>query len=252
MRLTITMLALAAFMAGCGASESADDTPPPAPPEAHGWVLCDGLDAPRIVVINDMGAAGVVSLKIFDKNSGAYDGAHALTRGAPSTIDGVVETPLARDGVAFGAVIAMAPEALADPSGAYTDPVMRVRAGALDLRCRWLERTRLAAFTTRRSLVVSEDDDGDLIYRVFDFADADEAAPIALDSAQWSSRFSLEVRGGAEESGPEGAIYRFSNDGTDYAVTLSETGEGALIVSRGGAEVQREPLIAALTPPMNE
>jgi hypothetical protein len=100
-----------------------------------------------------------------------------------------------------------------------------------------MPRTRLMGFTGRRTIVVSEDADGDLIYHSYDFADAAEAAPIDVSENGRTTTFSLEVRDGAETSTAEVTRYVFRpNVETEIAVSVDRSGLGRVIVRRHGPE----------------
>jgi hypothetical protein len=136
---------------------------------------------------------------------------------------------------------------LETPGAAYTLPFTSVRLGEREISCRWMPRTRVFGFTGRRSFVVHEDQDGDLIYTTYDFPAAAQAQQIELSENGRSTTFSVEVRGGEEQMSPNGVTYRFAGDsGYAYIVTLNRDGTGQLDVTREAAEVQSEPLIAYL------
>lgn len=100
-------------------------------------------------------------------------------------------------------------------------------------------------FTGRRSFVVHEDADGDLIYTSYDFADASSAQTIELSDNGRTTTFSNEVRGGVENVTPESTQFRFNTlDRYTYVVTIETGGSGTLEVLHNGAWTQGEPLIA--------
>ncbi|MEJ0061425.1 MAG: hypothetical protein WDM79_18515 [Terricaulis sp.] len=133
---------------------------------------------------------------------------------------------------------------LETPAAAYTAPFTSLTLGQRTMSCRWLARTRLLAFTDRRSLAITEDEDGDLIYTTFNFADAATAQPIDLSDGGRSTTFSLEVRGGEEMVTPAGAQYRFENGEYAYVVAAPAPGGARLEMLRSGRSIQTEPLIA--------
>src|SRR6185436_20100374 len=112
---------------------------------------------------------------------------------------------------------------------------------------RWLPRTRVAGFTGRRSFVIHEDADGDLIYTTFDFANA-ATQPIDQSDNGRSTAFSVEARDGREQLRADSAEFSFNGRGVfSYRIDLSlAAGTGTLKVLRNGAEVQSEPLTAFL------
>lgn len=216
------------------------------------YFVCDGIDAPVILVAAEPeSGADAISFREFNKISRQFEPEHTLTNGQEEGAAGGTYSSLMENGAEYAIVRRLNPGVLAEPSAAYTDPVSSVRIGARDISCRWYERTRVSGFTNARSLVVTEDADGDLILRTFDFSEAASARRIDLDGAQRSSVFSRELRGGTEETGPEGAIFRFEQDGQQFIVGVPETGEATLSIRQNGA-VNNETLLAYQTPPRNE
>jgi hypothetical protein len=104
------------------------------------------------------------------------------------------------------------------------------------------------AFTGRRTVVVHEDADGDLIYSTYDTA-SNSGAAIELSENAVTTPFSLEVRGGEEMVDADGATYSFAHEAFRYVLRVGRDGEGALDVYRDGedAPIQSEALIAAET-----
>jgi hypothetical protein len=135
---------------------------------------------------------------------------------------------------------------LETPAAAYTTPFTSLRLGDRDITCRWMPRTRLMGFTGRRTIVVSEDIDGDLLYHSYDFATAAQAQPIELSENGRTTTFSLEVRDGAEATTPEGTRYDFRADmETDIGVIVDRAGPAHVEVRRHGPEpLQTEDLLA--------
>lgn len=249
---------LGAVLAACGQPrESANGASAPldpetARPEPAMFFICDGVDAPVILVAAEPeGGGDGVAFRVFNKISRQFEQERLLSKGAEEGAAGSAYATLMEDGAAYAVVRRLNPGVLADPSAAYTEPVSSVRIGARDIGCRWYERTRVAGFTSARSLVVTEDADGDLILRTFDFSEAADARPVQLDGAQRSTLFSRELRGGTEETGPEGAIFRFQQGDALYVVGVPESGEATLSI-RQGAAINNETLLAYQTPPRNE
>jgi len=58
---------------------------------------------------------------------------------------------------------------------------------------------------------------------------------VALDGAQRSTTPSLNVTGGAEETGPDGDVFRFADGERHYVVTIPESGAGLFQTDRGDA-----------------
>lgn len=240
MRLVFATLIL---LAACGQAE-----PPPPLPEATQavdppWFICDAIEAPVLLSFEREGATARVAQ--FEKPSGAIVQRTQYRIGAQEGAAGSVYTTLMQNNAEAGAIRQINPGVLETPGAAYTEPFTSVRIGEREISCRWLPRTRVFGFTGRRSFVVHEDRDGDLIYTTYDFADAASAQPIELSENGRTTTFSVEVRGGEEHMSPDGAAYRFTGeDDFTYVVTLARDGAGRLDVTRGGETVQSEPLIA--------
>jgi hypothetical protein len=195
------------------------------------------------MVFEREGAA--VRVAEYDKPNGAVIARSIFAIGQEQGATGASTTPLLSDGVDAGSIGQTNPDMLETPGAAYTPRVTEVRLGRRAVSCRWLPRTRLMGFTGRRSFVVHEDADGDLIYTTFDFAAASSQPLVELTDNSVSTTFSVEVRGGEEMVRPDGAEFRFNaSTGFAYLITLDDDGPGALAVFRDGAEVQSEPLIA--------
>lgn len=242
----IAIAAIAAFsLAGCGQPEA----PPPLPeaPVAAApptWFICDALNAP--VLLRFENANGVVTVTQYEKPSGATVQTTSYTLGDQEGAAGSVITALLQNGAEAGAIRMTNAGMLETPAAAYTPRYSSVRIGERDMACRWMPRTRLMGFTGRRTIVVSEDVDGDLLYRSYDFATAAEAQRIEQSENGETSTFSLEARNGAETSDANGSRYTFQADAeTEIVVNAPRSGEASVEVRRQGpTPVQNEPLIA--------
>jgi hypothetical protein len=239
MRIFIATALLA--LTACGPTE----TPPPLAPQSDAsrvWFICDGVDAPSLFVFERDGDA--IRMSEYDKPNGAIVTREDYTLGEPEGAAGSIYTSLLLSGAEVGAIRETNPSMLETPAAAYTPRITELRLGERTITYRWLPRTRLFGVTGRRSFVVHEDADGDLIYTSFDFAAA--AAPaIELSENGVSTPFSAEVRGGEEMVRPDGAEFRFqTRDGFAYAILARSDGTGGLGVTRDGDPVQAEEIIA--------
>ena len=238
-------IALALALTACGQSE-----PPPPLPEAPAqvaapiWFICDAIDAPVLLVFEREGAT--VRVAQYGKPNGEIVLRTEYQVGAQEGGAGSVFTRLIQNGVDVGHVRQINAGMLETPGAAYTQPYTSVRIGNRDVFCRWMPRTRLMGFTGRRTIVVSEDGDGDLLYHSYDFATAAQAQPIDVSENGRTTTFSLEVRDGAEATTPEGVRYTFQADAeTEINVIVDRTGAARVAVQRHGPEpVQTEDLIA--------
>jgi hypothetical protein len=246
MRILIAAMLLAACGQPAPPAPARGESPPPTFIDAAPiWFICDGVDAPVLFLFADGPEDGRVRLVRFDKPSGASAGAVEVALGEAEGAAGSLITPLLIDAAEIGAVRQINPGMLETPGAAYTPPFASVRFRETETQCRWLPRTRLMAFTGRRSIVVHEDADGDLIYSSFNFDDANAQAPIELSENAQTTQFSAEVRGGEEALSPSGATFSFAAaDGYQYVVEANRDGTGRLAVMRAGELVQEEPLTA--------
>lgn len=249
----ISTVALVALLAACGQSAQTPSQQNPASSPATTtaraaeapWFFCDGIDAPVVYLFADGPEDGRVHFVEYDKRTGASVRTLDLQVGEGEGAAGSIYLPLTNGGAEFGHVRQTNPGMLENPAVAYTLPYSSVQIESRDVTCRWMPRTRVAAFTGRRSFVISEDADGDLIYTTYDFARAANARPIDLSDNGRSTAFSVEVRNGQENVTPTGADFTFlSHDGYTYHVRISNDQTGSLEVLHGGARVQNEPLIA--------
>jgi hypothetical protein len=208
------------------------------------WFFCDGIDAPVVYLFANTSSEDQTRFIEYDKHSGATVRSLDLHLGEGDGAAGSIYTPLQQNGQDFGHVRQVQAGNFETPAAAYTTPYTSVQIGDRNVECRWLPRTRVAGFTGRRSFVIHEDADGDLIYTTFDFASA-ATQPIDQSDNGRSTRFSVEVRGGQESVRPDGSDFTFpGRDGFSYHVALKNDGTGQLQVLRNGAQVQSEPLTA--------
>lgn len=216
----------------------------PAPNQSAVWFFCDGIDAPVVYLFANTGDQNQTRFIEYDKRNGATVRSLDLQLGEGDGAAGSIYTPLTQNGQDFGHVRQVQAGNFETPAAAYTTPYTSVQIGDRNVECRWLPRTRVAAFTGRRSFVIHEDADGDLIYTTFDFANA-ATQPIDQSENGRSTRFSVEVRGGQESVRPDGSDFTFpGRDGYSYHIALKNDGSGQLQVLRNGAQVQAEPLTA--------
>lgn len=238
---------LAALLLGLLAACSPAQAPPPLPPAPAlnaPWLICDAIDAPVILVFERDGATARVAQ--YDKPNGALVQRTEYQIGAEEGAAGSVYTTLMQNGADVGAIRQTNPGMLETPGSAYTTPFTSVRLGEREISCRWLPRTRLMGITGRRTIVVSEDGDGDLLYHAYDFASAAEALPIEVSENGRTTTFSLEARDGSEQIGAEGARYSFQADpDTEIIITAGRDGRARVDVRRHGPDpAQSEDLIA--------
>jgi hypothetical protein len=235
---------LALALVACGQPEAPPPLPEPVQAAAPApWFICDAVNTPVLLVFNPP-ASGVSEVVQYDKPNGALIQRTSYTLGEADGAAGSIYTPLLQNGAEAGHVRQINSGMLETPASAYTPAYTSVRIGERDIACRWMPRTRVFGFTGRRSFVVYENADGDLIYTTYDFATAAQAQPIELSDNARTTSFSVEVRDGEETTSAEGSVYTFDNDGFRYTVTLGRDQTGTLAVSRNGESMQEEPLIA--------
>jgi hypothetical protein len=237
--------ALAIVLVACGQAEPPAPLPEPSQRTVPSpWFICDAIDAPVLLVFTREGEA--VHVAQYDKPNGALIQRTEYTAGAAEGAAGSVYTTLLQNGVEAGVVRQVNPGMLETPGSAYTTPFASVRLGEREVSCRWMPRTRLMGFTGRRTVVVSEDADGDLLYHSYDFAAAAQAQQIELSENGRTTTFSLEARDGGESVGPEGVRYEFQADvETEIVVEAGREGRGRVELRRHGPDpLQSEDLIA--------
>lgn len=244
MRLICTLAALLAT--ACGQTRAPPATTPEVPVEAahSASIICDATNAPLTLIFERAPTAGHSRLIQIDKNTGAaiFDG--QLTYGQAEGAAGSVYSPFSIDGQDAGMIRNINPGMLENPAAAYTSPVTSVKFRDIEASCRWLPRTRLVGVTERRSLVVHEDADGDLIYTTFDFSDAAAQTAVDLSENGRSTTFSVEARDGQEAVTPEHTAFTFAAPhGYEYRV-LVEPEDARIEVWRDGALALNEPFVA--------
>jgi len=238
---SLAATALAFALAAC--SEPAPPPPlPPPPPAPATWFICDALNRPMVLVFErENGEARVAH---YSKPDGALMQRTLYQLGAEEGAAGSVYLTLLQNGAEAGAIGRLNTGMMETPTAAYTTPFTEVRLGEASVQCRWLPRTRVMAITGKRTIVLHEDGDGDLIYTSYDFAAAADARPVELSENARTSTFSAEVRGGEEHVGADGESYAFRRDAFAYNVTIERNGEGALQVTGAPQPMAAEPFIA--------
>lgn len=238
-------LAAALLLSACGQSQPPSPLPEPVEQTmTPAWFICDAIDAPVLLVFERSGLTARVAQ--YSKPTGEIVQRTEYGLGDNDGAAGSIYTPLIQNGAEVGAIRQINSGVLETPGAAYTPVYSSVRLGERDISCRWLPRTRLMGFTGRRTIVVSEDGDGDLMYHSYDFATAAEAQPIDVSENGRTTTFSLEVRDGTEVLSPEGTRYEFRADvETDISVSIDRAGVARVEVRRHGPQpVQTEDLIA--------
>lgn len=236
-------VALGLLLASCGQAE-----PPPPLLETQAtvtptWFICDAIDAPVILAFERAGTT--VRIAQYEKPSGAIVQRTEYEIGDQEGAAGSVYTTLLQNGVEAGALRQVNPGMLETPGAAYTTPYTSVRLGAQEISCRWMPRTRLMGFTGRRTIVVHEDADGDLLYTSYDFASAAAAQQIELTDGGHTTTFSLEARDGQEDVRPAGSRYTFQADSETTITVVTDNGVGRVEVrTHGPNPAQTEDLSA--------
>lgn len=250
MKRALATLAVLLALSACGREQAAEQ-PPTAPQALEArtdaptapWFICDGIDTPSIFVMAKSGDNARVLVTEYSKTDGRPAWRADFAIGQAEGAAGSVYTPLQR-GQEGGQIRQINPGVLENPGSAYTPPFSSLTFGQRTITCRWLARTRFMGFDERRSFVVHEDADGDLIYTTYDFADAQAASPIDLAENSRTTGFSVEVRGGTEVSGPGGQEFRFENGDTLYLVAVPSVGPASVEVWRGDTQIQSQTMIA--------
>jgi len=237
------LFAITFALAACG--QPAPPPPLPAPPAQAApstWFICDAINMPAILVFERDGDG--VRVAHYDKPNGALVQRSLYQLGAEQGAAGSVYLTLLQNGAEAGAIRRLSTGMMETPIAAYTTPFTSVRLGESEAHCRWLPRTRVLAITGKRTIVLHEDGDGDLIYTAYDFAEAASARAVALADNARTTTFSAEVREGEEHVGADGESYRFHAGALSYSVTIERDGAGALQVNGTAAAQPAEPFIA--------
>lgn len=243
MRIAAVLLALA--IVGC--NQQAET---PAAPEEETvfvrvpppWFICDSINSGAVIVF-DRNAAGDVRVAEYQKSDGSIVQRIGYFVGDEDGAAGSMNTELVRDQGSDGWVRMTNAGMLATPGSAYTPRFVSTTLDGRDVQCRWLPRTRVAGFTTRRSFVVHENASGALTYTAYNFADAGSSR--AADGAEnaRTTASSLELTNGVAGQTPEATTYTFETQGFRYVLSLNRDGTGALDVTRDGAPISNEALI---------
>jgi hypothetical protein len=235
----LLVVATGLVLAGCEREEPAKPPPAKAPavvaaqPPAP-WFICDGLNAPTLLVVSRRDAQGQATVLTLDK-ADLHPPLARLYRIAPPQADANGATlAISREGAAAGHIRLASVERLPRPGEATTAPVVEVK---LDdgpaLSCRWLLRTRLFGVTAGRSILVTDEEDGPLL-RTFDFK-APTGGRVLPDGAQRSSLPTVRIPAGRKS----GDTYVFANEG--YGYTVSPDG---VSITEDGRPTTAEPFIA--------
>lgn len=206
------------------------------------WFICDALNSPAVIVF-DRNPSGDVRVAEYQKSDGSIVQRIGYFVGDEDAAAGSVNTELVRDQGSDGWVRLTNAGMLETPASAYTPRFVSTTLDGRDVQCRWLPRTRVIGFSTRRSFVVHEDASGALTYTAYSFSDAGGAR--ATDGAEnaRTTASSLEIAGGVAGQTPDATTYTFETQGFRYVVSLNRDGTGAIDVQRDGAPLTNEPLI---------
>lgn len=238
-----SLLALALALTACGQPAAPPPLPEtPAQIAPATWFICDALNRPAILVFERDG--GLVRVAHYDKPNGALIARSEYQLGVEEGAAGSVYLTLLQNGAEAGAIRRLNTGMMENPIAAYTVPFTSVRFGDDEAECRWMPRTRVMAITGKRTIVLHEDGDGDLIYTGYDFSDAASARRIDLAENARTTTFSVEVRGGDEHVGADGESFAFRNNAASYSISIERNGAGALQVNGTASPLPAEPFIA--------
>lgn len=237
------LTAFAVALAACEQPQAPAPLPEPQAQTAPApWFICDALNMPAVLVFT-RDASGV-EIAHYDKPNGALVQRSTYQLGPEEGAAGSVYLTLMQNGAEAGAIRRLSTGVLETPTSAYTAPFTSVRLGESETQCRWMPRTRVFAITGKRTIVLHEDGDGDLIYTAYDYADAATARTVELSNNARTTTFSAEVREGEESVGADGESYTFRAGPITYNVSIERNGEGALQVTGTPAQQAAEPFIA--------
>src|SRR5262249_21492129 len=209
----------------------------------NAWFICDGTDAPTVLAFFGGPPGQTARMIEYTKPTGATAGPQVEYQvGEGDGAMGSIYTPLLLNGAEAGRIRAANPGMLEPRGSACTEVITEVTLGERSISCRWLPRTRLMGFSGKRTFVISEDADGDLIYDTYDFS-RPPSPPIDVSENGRTNTFSAEVRGGTEHSAPPGVVFSFAKNGYRYVVN-ADTGRAQVQVFRGDRLLQTEDMAA--------
>jgi hypothetical protein len=197
------------------------------------WFVCSSIDG------SDMTVAALPDHGRLTLAQPLARQADVYSLGEPDPGAGQVYWPLSSGGRRLGEIHAFNPGMITDPKAATTPTFTSIRIAGAQWNCRWLERTRLMGFSNRRTVIITQDADGRLEYRSYDFKNAAKLKRIELDDAQQTTTTSLDIKGGRESL----RGFQFRRGGFTYEVAAGPTG-GTIVVRNNGGTSLREPLIA--------
>ncbi|QRK06659.1 hypothetical protein JQX13_42365 [Archangium violaceum] len=205
------------------------------------WFLCDGTNRPRIAVVERDEGGSTATLTWVEKREGTPPTHQTYALGEVSAGAGQRFFPLLQENQEVGALHAINPGMLPEPSRALIPPFVSLVARKVDLNCRWMLGVRVMGFDGRRSVLVTQEANT-LTYRSFDFAEAAKAQQLRVEGYGHTTPATQTVQGGTEERTPDGSVFTFRNGA--YAYVLRAGGEASLEVLRDGQSVQRTDLLA--------
>ena len=199
------------------------------------WFICAPLDGADQTVVG-LPLKGQ-RLWIVQPLSGEPSEVYRL--GAPDPGAGQIYWPLSEPGgKEVGNLHAFNPGALGDPKAATTPTLTSIRINGAQWNCRWLERTRLLGFSSKRVVEITSGPGG-LEYRTFDYRDTGKAKKVETGSAQQSTTPSLDLKGGRLAAGR----MRFESNGYVFLVSASSA-DARIVVMHAGRSILNEPLVA--------
>ena len=199
------------------------------------WFVCAPLDGADQTVVGLPMANH--RLWIVQPLSGEPSDVYRLGVADPGA--GQVYWPLAdSSGKQVGNLHAFNPGVLGEGRYATTPTFTAIRISGAQWNCRWLEHTRLLAFSAKRVIEVTMDQGG-LEYRSFDYRDAGKAKKVETGSAQQSTTPSLDIKGGRVVGGQ----MRFQANGYTFLVGASAR-DARIQVLRAGRTILDEPMVA--------
>lgn len=205
------------------------------------WFICDSINSPAVIVF-DRNPNGDVRVAEYQKSDGSIVQRIGYFVGDEDPAAGSVNTELVRDQGSDGWVRQTNAGMLETPASAYTPRFVSALLDGRDVQCRWLPRTRVAGFTSRRSFTVHEDASGALTYTAYNFTDAATRAVDGGENARTTAS-SLVLTGGVAGQTDEATTYTFETQGFRYVLSLNRDGTGSLDTTRDGAPLSNEPLI---------
>lgn len=190
------------------------------------WFICDAQNAPEAVVVGKPDKANKVQVTRFDKKGAGKYRFQTYSLGEADGAAGHTYYALSLAGKEAGSIRVTNPGVLDHPELAFTDAITALELQGQELECRWELGTRFLGMNTRRTVLVTQTPEGQLVYQSFDFNNP-------------TDKPSLEIRGGKST----GNGFVFENNGYAYSLRIASS-RATLTVQQGAKTVSSQTFTA--------